>query len=324
MLPSPSIRHARTLVTLVSLTALTGACGLSVVASDSSIPSGDISASGDGAAEGATGSSNGSSNGGSSGGSNGDGATSSSPSTSLDAATDADATADAESNVPGLGPPPVLLGTAGAFAILAKAAITDVPASVIHGDVGLSPAAASGITGFTMTKAGTKWTAPEVFGSIFAADNDVPTPAIMTLAIGAMETAYTDAASRALPGAVDLGAGEIGGLTLAPGLYTWGSAVTITNDVTLAGAANDVWIFQVSGELTLSAGKLMTFAGKGRAKNVFWQVAGAVTLGGASHTEGTVMSKTAITVETAASVNGRLLAQTAVTIGAAIITAPAP
>lgn len=319
MLPSPSIRHARTLTIIVSLTALTGACGISEMGTASFAPNGDASSSDDGAADGST------ANGSTANGNGNGGASSSSGSTPLDGATEANPGADAESAVPGVGPPPVFLGTAGAFAILAKAAITDVPASVIHGDVGLSPAAASGITGFTMTKVGTKWTAPEVFGSIFAADNDIPTPTVMTAAIGAMETAYTDAASRVLPGAVDLGAaGEIGGLTLPPGLYTWGSAVTITTDVILAGAANDVWIFQVSGELTLSATKRMTFAGTGRAKNVFWQVAGAVTLGAASHTEGTVMSKTAITVDTAASVKGRLLAQTAVTIGAAIISTPAP
>jgi hypothetical protein len=199
-----------------------------------------------------------------------------------------------------------------------------VPTSKITGDLGLSPAAASYITGFPLTKAGTKWTTPEVTGSVFAANDDPPTPSNLTTAIGNMETAYTDAAGRPPPATTNLGAGTIGGLVLAPGLYKWSSSVTIPLDVTLSGARNDVWIFQISGDLTMSAAKQMKLVGGARAKNIVWQVAGAVDFGTTSHAEGIVLSKTAIALGTGASINGRLLAQTAVTIAGNTVTAPTP
>ena len=223
-----------------------------------------------------------------------------------------------------LGPAPVALGAAGAFVILAKAAISNVPMSKVTGNVGLSPAAASYITGFAMTKAGTHWTSPQVVGSIFAADNDPPTPAKLTSAVGAMELAYTDAAGRPTPGFVDLNGGAIGGLTLAPGLYNWGTGVTIPTDVTLKGGPNDVWIFQISGGLTMSSAAAMKLSPGVRSKNIFWQVAKAINLGTTSHAEGILMTSTAVTIATGASVNGRIYAQTAVTLAGNAITAPAP
>ena len=75
----------------------------------------------------------------------------------------------------------------------------------------------------------------------------------MTLYFKDMEFAYNDAAGRSLPDATELGAGQIGGLTLAPGLYKWSNNVLISNDVTLSGGPNDVWIFQISVNLTASS-----------------------------------------------------------------------
>jgi len=222
-----------------------------------------------------------------------------------------------------LGPSPVLLGTAGKYVVLAKSAITDVPTSKITGDVAISPAAASYITGFSMTKAGAFWTSPQVVGKLFAADNNPPTPINLTTAIANMETAYTNAAGRPTPDFSNSGAGDIGGATLTPGLYKWTSTVTIPGDVVISGAANDVWIFQISGDLMMSANKAITLSGGARAKNVFWQVAGLVDLGTSAHAEGIMLSKTAIKLGTGASINGRLLAQTAVNIAGSTITAPA-
>jgi hypothetical protein len=223
-----------------------------------------------------------------------------------------------------LGPAPVKLGTASNYAILAKSAISNVPTSAITGNLGLSPAAASYVTGFSLTNAGTFWTSPQVVGGVFAADNVAPTPSNLTTAVANMQTAYTDAAGRPTPDFIDLGAGAIGGLTLIPGLYKWASTLTIPSNVTLAGAANDVWIFQITGDLKLSAAKAMTLSGGALAKNIFWQVAGAVDLGTTSHAEGIVLCKTAITLGTGASINGRLLAQTAVNIASSTVTQPAP
>jgi hypothetical protein len=222
----------------------------------------------------------------------------------------------------GIGPDPIDLGTASNYAILAKSQISNVPTSVVTGDLGLSPAAASYVTGFSLVKAGTSWTSAQVIGQVFAANNDPPTPLTLTTAVGDMQLAYTDAAGRKSPDFLNLGAGAIGGLTLVPGLYKWTSTLTIPTDVTLEGGANDVWIFQVSGDLKLAAEQAMVLSGGAEASNIFWQVAGAVDLGATSHAEGIVLSKTAIKLQTGASINGRLLAQTAVTLAKATVTAP--
>jgi len=220
------------------------------------------------------------------------------------------------------GPAPVLLGAAGHYAILAKSAVSNVPTSAVTGNIGLSPAAASYITGFSLTRAGQKWTTPQVVGGVFAADGDPPTPRDLTTAVSDMQTAYTDAAGRPTPQFLEHEGGNLGGLTLAPGLYKWTSAVTVPADVTLAGAANDVWIFQLSGDLKMSAAQKMILSGGARAKNIFWQVAGVVELGTTAHAEGIVLSKTAIKLGAGASINGRLLAQTAVNLASSTVTAP--
>lgn len=221
---------------------------------------------------------------------------------------------------PGL---PVELGTAGGFAILAKSAISTVPTSAITGDIAVSPAAASFITGFSLTADSTNVfsTSMQVTGRVYAADYAVPTPSNLTTAIGDMEIAFTDAASRA-PDVTELGAGNIGGQTLARGVYKWGTGLLIPSDVTLTGTATDVFIFQIAGDLTMSSGARVVLAGGALPENVFWQVAGFVDLGTTAHCEGTILSQTAITLRTGASVDGRLMAQTAVEIDGATIVEP--
>ena len=205
---------------------------------------------------------------------------------------------------------PINLGSAGAFAVLSKAGTTNVHASRIRGDVGASP----------ITGGATSLTCAEVTGTIFSVDAAGPLPCrvtdapLLTTAVRDEEAAYTDAAGRANPGFVNLGAGEIGGLTLAPGLYKWGTGVSISTDVTIAGGPNDVWIFQIAGTLNEASAKRVTLAGGAQARNVFWQTAGAVVIGTTAHFEGTILSKTMIAMNTGASMNGRLLAQTAVTL----------
>lgn len=225
----------------------------------------------------------------------------------------------------GNGPNPIDLGTAGNFAILTKAGISTTVGSAIVGDMGVSPAATSYITGFgTLTAGATYATSPLVTGKIYAADMIPPTPAYMTTAIGDMEIAYNAAAGRPAGvgvGNLNLGAGTLSGQTLAPGTYTWGGDVTITTDLTLNGGVNDVWIFQVGNKLDLNSNHII-LTGGAQAKNIFWQVAGVVTLGTNSHFEGIILAKTNIAVLTGASANARLLAQTAVTLQSNAITQP--
>jgi hypothetical protein len=129
-----------------------------------------------------------------------------------------------------------------------------------------------------------------------------------------METAYTDAAGRTLPDFTELGAGNIDGLTLVPGLYKWGTGVTIPTGVTLTGGANDVWIFQIAQDLTVGNGAIVTLSGGAQATNIFWQVAGQVTLGTTSQFKGIILCQTLIQMNTGAKLEGRALAQTAVTL----------
>ncbi len=218
----------------------------------------------------------------------------------------------------------MLLGTSGNYVILAESAITNVPTSAITGDVAISPAAESYLAGFVLTDATGFATATEVVGKVYAADQAPPTPITLTTAISDMGTAYTDAAGRPSPDFLELGTGAIGGMTLQPGLYKWAGNVGISSDLTLMGNANDVWIFQISGNLAESAGTRIFLSGGALAKNVFWQVAGAATLGTTSHFEGILLSQTAILFQTGASMHGRALAQTAVVLDSNAVTQPAP
>jgi hypothetical protein len=215
---------------------------------------------------------------------------------------------------------PVDLGSAGNFTVLSKTGITNVVRSDVVGNVGTSP-----ITGAALLL-----TCDQVTGYIYTVDAAGPLPCRvtdatrLTAAVGDMEAAYNDAAGRVNPDVVNLGAGEIGGLTLAPGLYKWGTSVNISNDVTLAGGPNDVWILQIAGNLTEDSAKHVTLTGGAQAKNVFWQSAGAVAIGTQAHFEGVILTKTMIAMKTKASINGRLLAQTAVTLQMNSVVQPAP
>jgi len=216
---------------------------------------------------------------------------------------------------PRRGPFPVLLGTAGLFKILAETAITNVPTSQVIGDMGLSPNAASGITGFALVLDGSGQfsTSAQVVGRVFAADYAPPTPMNLTLAVLAMQAAYTDASLR-LPDFVNVGAGSIGGLTLTPGTYKWTSNVGIASNLTFDGGPDDTWILQIDGTLTVDPGVQIVLVGGAQAKNIVWQVAGATTIGPGAAFRGTILAQTSIAVQTGASVIGKLLAQSAVTL----------
>jgi hypothetical protein len=224
------------------------------------------------------------------------------------------------------GPLPVDLGTAGDFVILTKSGITTTGATLITGDIGVSPIDHTAMTGFSETMdISNQWsTSALVIGKLYAADYAVPTPAKMTTAVSDMETAYTDAAGRTLPDHTELGAGDITGMNLAPGLYKWSTGVLISaGGVTLTGGANDVWIFQIAQDLTVANTAIVHLAGAD-AKNIFWQVGGGtgVSLGTTSQFKGNILAIKAIVINTGATLNGRALAQTNVTLNANTITAP--
>jgi hypothetical protein len=211
----------------------------------------------------------------------------------------------------------VNLGIAGNFVILSKTGITSVYKSTITGDIGTSP-----ITGAAMVV-----NCGEVTGNVYSVDASGPackttSASMLTSAIGDMQTAYTDAAGRSNPDFLNLGAGNIGGKTLTPGLYKWTSALNIPSDITISGSSTDVFIFQVAGTLKMSSAVRITLAGGVQAKNIFWVVSDAVTFGTTSHFEGNILGMTGINMQTGATINGRMLAQTAVTLQMNTVTRP--
>ena len=125
-----------------------------------------------------------------------------------------------------------------------------------------------------------------------------------------------------MPDFIELGAGEIGGKALAPGLYKWSTGVSITTDVTLSGSSPDYWIFQIGDTLTLANGKKIILAGGALPQNIYWQVSSGATLGTTSVFKGILMAKTAISLGTGATVDGRLFAQTAVSLDSSTVVQP--
>lgn len=208
---------------------------------------------------------------------------------------------------------------AGNFAILAESAITNVPTSAITGDVGLSPA----------TGAGIGLTCAQVTGITYDVNNTGPLPCTvvdpvrLTASVSAKATAYTDANSRA-PDYTELGGGNIGGLTLGPATYKWGTGVLIPTSVTLSGGPNDVWIFQIAQGLTVSSGAQVILAGDALPKNIYGATFAAADLGTTSKFKGIILSQTAITMKTGATIDGRLMAGTAVNLDQNTVTQPAP
>jgi hypothetical protein len=209
------------------------------------------------------------------------------------------------------------LGGAGYFVILSKSGITDVPASAVTGNVGVSP----------ITGAADHLSCAEVTGKVFSVNAAGPPPCSikaprkLTNAVDDMQTAYTEAAGRSAT-ITELGGGNIGGLTLVPAVYSWSTDVNIPTDVTLKGGSHGVWIFQISKNLILASAVHVVLRGHAQAQNIYWQVAGKAVLGTTSHFEGILLCKTLVAMKTGASINGRLLAQTAVTLQKNSVTAP--
>lgn len=210
------------------------------------------------------------------------------------------------------GPLAVDLGCAASFAILAGSTVTSTGPSVVSGDLGLSPGTA--VTGFPP--------ASVINGAILVNTTG------SNNAKGCLTTAYIDLMGRSL-NAISL-PGQLGGLTLAPGLYsnssTSGISGTGTNGIlTLdaGGNPNAVWIFQMGSTLITDPGTSIVLAGGALAKNIFWGVGTSATLGTNSVFYGNILAQASITLNTGAKLYGRALTQTAaVSLDASTITKP--
>jgi len=218
------------------------------------------------------------------------------------------------------------LGTTSTFAILTKTGVTNVPTSSITGHIGASPitGAAIGLTCAQVTGAWKIYKVDAAGTPAFDAACNVTAKTFVDTAVSDMQIAYLDAEGRTLPNSIELAAGHIGGQVIGPGLYKWTTDVDITTDVTISGGANDVWIFQITGNLSIAGSKSVNLIGGAQAKNIFWQVAGGtgVSIATNAHFEGTILALTGISLLTGANVTGRLLAQTAVTLQGNVIEIP--
>jgi hypothetical protein len=211
--------------------------------------------------------------------------------------------------LPPAGPAAVNLDCATGFGILAGSTVTNTgPTIISNGDVGLSPG--SSVTGFPP---GT------VTGGTIRINDTLANNAKLCLT-----TAFNDAAGRTL--APITVSGNIGGQTLAPGIYKSTSTLAISSgDLTLAGPADAVWIFQVASTLTTTSGRQVILSGGAQAKNVFWQVGTSATIGTTSHFVGNIMADQSITLETGAVLDGRALTRIgAVSLDSSLVNVPAP
>lgn len=206
--------------------------------------------------------------------------------------------------VPPAGQAPVALGSAVNFAVLAGSTVTNTGLSKVNRDLGVSPGSA--VTGFP----------PGVVNGTMHISDPVAAQAKLDLT-----TAYNDAAGRTV--APILIAGNMGGLTLVPGLYKSTSSLAISSgDLTLdaRGDANAVFIFQIASTLTTTTGRKTFLIGGAKSKNVFWQVGTSATLGTNSVFHGNIMADQSISLTTGATLNGRALARIgAVTLDTNII-----
>jgi hypothetical protein len=218
------------------------------------------------------------------------------------------------------------LGTASEFAILAQSGISMIPSTAITGDIGVSPISATAITGFSLAEdsSGAYSTTVYVAGNVYY-------PGIsdykMTTAVGDMGTAYTNAAGRARTEV--LIPGLLTGVTLYANnqnnnVYSFTEDILIASGgtLTLSGDSCSVFIIRTTKNVVLGSGASVSLVNGVHPSNVFWQVAGSVTVGTTGLLAGNVLAYTHVVLETGATLNGRILTQTATTLDQATVNQP--
>jgi len=186
----------------------------------------------------------------------------------------------------------VNLGAAANYGVLAGQSVSNSGATMINADLGIWP-------GGTLTGA------PTVSGTTQLANSASQS------AQGALTAAYNDAAGRAAGSTI---AGDLGGMTLAPGVRKSTSTLEITSaDLTLdaGGNSNAVFIFQIASSFTVAVGRSVILSGGAQASNIFWQVGSSATLNSNCNVSGNILALTTVTMGTGATLNGRAMARNA-------------
>jgi cell division septation protein DedD len=185
----------------------------------------------------------------------------------------------------------VPLGTAGSFAVLAGAGISDTGPTTVNGDVGTYP---------TITMVGTS--SMTINGTNHASDG--VTQQAQTDLVGA----YNNAAAQ---GPTNPIVADLGGQSLPPGVYNSASSIGLTGALTLDGRGdpNAVFVFQAGSALTTASASSVVLVNGAQACNVFWQITSSATLGTGSTFRGTLIALQSITVTTGVTVDGRILAR---------------
>jgi hypothetical protein len=226
---------------------------------------------------------------------------------------------------------PVALGSAANFAILASAAITNIPTSLITGDVGLTPDTGANIIGFSAPLS-----CPEVVGRIYAVNSSGPACALVDAVL--LSNAKTDAlaafihatgAARGTPTPIST---NLEGLTFYPGLYESLTSIDLSVGGILTldaqGDPNAVFVIRSATAINALSTSQVVLSGGAKANNVFWSAGSAITLGVNSVMKGSLLASTAITLQTGAQLEGRALNQgaaaAAITCDACTITVPSP